>query len=52
MRKTGTSPCRNEWVTEPPGHLADWDLRIFEDEVELVSIKAETSNDEDFTSEK
>lgn len=51
-----TSGFRNlisgkEWVDQPSEQLADWDLRIFGDEAKLGSITAETSNDEDFTSE-
>jgi hypothetical protein len=40
-----------EWVNEQPEHLADWDLRIFEDDAELVSFTADISNDDNFTSE-
>ncbi len=40
-----------EWVNQPSEHLADWDLRIFEDDAELVSLTADISNDENFTSD-
>ena len=41
----------NEWVTRQPEHPADWDLRIFEGDVKLVSLTADISNDDNFTSE-
>ena len=40
-----------EWVDQQSERLADWDLRIFEDNVEFVSLIAEPSDDESFTSE-
>lgn len=40
-----------EWVNDQSEQPADWDLRIFKDEVELVSLTADTSDDENFTSE-
>lgn len=40
-----------EWVQQEPEHLADWDLRLFEDDVELVSVTADISTDDNFTSE-
>ena len=40
-----------EWINRQPEHLADWDLRVFDDDVELVSITADTSDDENFTSD-
>ncbi len=41
----------NEWVNEQSEHLADWDLSLFEDDVELVSLTADISNDDNFTSQ-
>jgi len=40
-----------EWLNQQSEQLADWDLRIFEDEAKLISITAEPSTDENFTSE-
>jgi hypothetical protein len=40
-----------EWVNQEPGYPADWDLMIFEGDVKLVSVKADISTDEGFTSE-
>ena len=40
-----------EWVNQTSDHLADWDLRIFGDDAKLVSLKADLSNDENFTSD-
>jgi hypothetical protein len=40
-----------EWVNQKPSHPADWDLRMFEGEVKLVSVKTDISTEEDFTSE-
>ena len=40
-----------EWVSKQPEHLADWDLSLFDDDVELVSLTADISNDDNFTSQ-
>ena len=40
-----------EWVTQQSELLADWDLSLFEDDVELVSLTADISNDDNFTSQ-
>lgn len=40
-----------EWVDRQSEYLADWDLRTFEDDAELVSVIADTSDDDNFTSE-
>ena len=40
-----------EWILRQSELLADWDLSLFEDNVELVSLKAEISNDNNFTSQ-
>ncbi len=42
---------QKEWVTEEPGYMADWDLRLFENDPSLVSLSAEVSTDDHFTSE-
>jgi len=40
-----------EWVNQQSEYLADWDLSLFEDEAELVSLTADISNDDNFTSQ-
>ena len=39
-----------EWVNPQSELLADWDLRLFEGDVQLVSLTADVSDDDHFTS--
>jgi len=42
---------QREWMTQKPAYPADWDLRLFSGRPELVSLRAEVSTDDGFTSE-